>query len=254
MIGQIGERMQVAVTCRLTLTSPRHTLDGGGKQVWQVGRRIRGSQRTQEESTDKMEVIEVIRTRRSVRQFTTEAIPDDVLGRLLEALRLAPTGGNQQPFKFVVVRDTEVKARLAAACHWKPGAPNGHAFIAAAPLVIVACGSDDTAISRFHQDGEVALAPGQYVPPNVERRPGEYLNCMQIDLAIAVDHLVLQATAEGLGTCWIAALHEGDVKELLSIPENVRVLVVVPVGYTEKWPEARPRKPLEEIVSFDKYA
>lgn len=201
-----------------------------------------------------MEVIEAIRTRRSVRRFTSEAIPDDVLDRLLEALRLAPTGGNQQPFKFIVVRDADVKAKLAAACHWKPGKPNGHQFIAEAPLAIVACGSDDAAISRFYHDGDVTLAPGKGVPPDVERRPGEHQNLMEIDLAIAVDHLVLQATAEGLGTCWVAALDEKEVKELLSVPEEMRVLVVVPVGYTDAWPAARPRKPLEEIISYDKYA
>lgn len=230
--------MQITVTYALTLSSPR---------------RYTGQQRMREELTDNMEVIEAIRTRRSVRQFTDKAIPDAVLDRLLEALRLAPTGGNAQPFKFIVVRDTETKTKLAAACHYKPGMPNGHAFIAQAPLAIVACGSNDAAISRFHQDGDVALAPGQWVPPNPERRPDEHLNLMQVDVAIAVDHLVLQATAEGLGTCWVAGLHEREVKEVLSVPENMRVVVVIAIGYTDKWPEARPRKPLEEIVSYDKY-
>ena len=201
-----------------------------------------------------MEVLEAIKTRRSVRQFTDKPVPDDVLDRLLEALRLAPTGANLQPFKFIVVRDTEVKARLAAACHWKPGMPNGHAFIAEAPLAIVACGSPDAAISRFHQDGDVAIAPGQWVSPNPERAPDEHLNCMMLDLAIAADHLVLQATVEGLGTCWVAGLHEREVKEVLGVPEEMRVVIVIAIGYTEKWPEPRPRKPLEEIVSYDKYA
>lgn len=200
-----------------------------------------------------MEIIEAIRTRRSVRNFTDKPIPDDVLARLLEALRLAPTGGNMQPFKFIVVKDKEIKAKLAAACHWK-GMPNGHPFIDEASVVIVACGSSDAAISRFHQDGDVALMPGQWVPADSERRTDEHLNCMMLDLAIATDHLVLQATAEGLGTCWVAALHEGEVKELLGVPEDMRVLFVVPVGYTDDWPEARSRKPLEEIVSYDKFA
>ncbi len=201
-----------------------------------------------------MDVIEAIRTRRSVRHFTAEAIPDEVLDRLLEALRLAPTGGNQQPFKFVVVRDAEIKTRLAAACRFRSGKPNGHDFVAEAPLAIVACGSDDAAISRFYDGGEVALAPGKDVPSEIQRRRGEYLNLMEIDLAIAVDHLVLQATAEGLGTCWIAALDEREVKKLLSVPKEMRVLVVVPIGYTDSWPAVRPRRPLEEIVCYDKYA
>jgi len=77
---------------------------------------------------------------------------------------------------------------------------------------------------------------------------------MEIDLAIALDHLTLVAAAEGLGTCWIAALDEREIKKILSIPEDKRVLVVMPIGYTDSWPEPRPRKTLEKIICYEKYS
>jgi len=77
---------------------------------------------------------------------------------------------------------------------------------------------------------------------------------MDIDLAIAMDHLTLVAAEEGLGTCWIAAIDEREIKKLLSVPEDMRVLVVMPVGFTDSWPEPRPRKALEEIVCYDTHS
>ena len=202
-----------------------------------------------------MSVYDAISKRRSVRNYKPDAIPEDVLNKLLNAIRLAPSGGNQQPYKFIVVQDKEIKAKLAAACRWTPGAPKGHAFIDEAPVAIVACGSDKGAISRFYfKEGEVTLAPGQGVPAEIDRSPGNYHNLMDIDVAIAVDHLILAATEEGLGTCWVAAINEQEVKKVLSVPDDMRVLVVIPVGYTDSWPEPRPRKSLEELICYDKWS
>ncbi len=202
-----------------------------------------------------MSVFDAIAKRRSIRSYKPDSIPADVLDRLLNAIRLAPSGGNQQPYKFIIVQDKEIKAKLAAACRWTPGAPKGHEFIAEAPVAIVACGSDKGAISRFYREpGQTTLAPGRDVPAEIDRSGAGYLNLMAIDAAIAIDHLILAATEEGLGTCWVAAIDELEVKKLLSVPEDMRVLAVVPVGYTDSWPEARPRKPLEEIFCHDKYS
>ena len=199
-----------------------------------------------------MDVMEAIKRRRSIRSFKPERIPEDVLGKLLEALRLAPTGGNQQPFKFIVVQEQGVKEKLAAACRWKPGMPKGHEFVAEAPAVIVACGLEKDGVTRYYKNGETFLTSGM-APDAIDRDPIEYLNLMPVDLAIALDHLTLVATEEGLGTCWVAALDEREVKKVLSVPDDIRVLFVMPVGYTEPWPEPRPRKTLDEIVCYDRY-
>ncbi len=200
-----------------------------------------------------MDVLEAIQKRRSIRSYKPDRIPDEILGKLLNAMRLAPSGGNRQPYRFVIVQDNEMKAQLAAACRWNPGRPKGQGFIAEAPVVIVACGSEKDAVCRYYEDGQVFLATGRDAPAETDGSPVEYQSVVDIDLAIAIDHLTLAAAEEGLGTCWIAALDEREIKKLLSVPQDMRVLVVMPVGYTASWPEARARKPLEEIVCYDKY-
>ncbi|MBL7165831.1 MAG: nitroreductase family protein [Dehalococcoidales bacterium] len=200
-----------------------------------------------------MEVLDVIRKRRSIREYRPDRIPEDVLDRLLEALRLAPTGGNRQPFKFIVVQDKETRGKVAAACRWVPGRPDGHGFIAEAPVVIVACGSEKDAVTRFYKDGHPSLIMG-VAPDAIDKEPHDYNNLMAVDLAIALDHLTLVATEEGLGTCWIAALDERELKNILSVPDDMRVLFVMPIGYAISWPEPRPRKALKEIICRDSYS
>ena len=200
-----------------------------------------------------MDVLEAIRKRRSIRDYKHDGIPEDVLGRLLEALRLAPTGGNRQPFKFIVIRDAATREKVAAACRWLPGMPKGQAFVADAPVVIVACGSEKDAVTRFNKDGAPCLTMG-VAPDEIDKDEVEYNNLMAVDMAIALDHLTLVAAEEGLGTCWIAALDEPELKRILAVPDEMRLLFVMPVGYAVSWPEPRPRKALEDIICRDRYS
>ena len=201
-----------------------------------------------------MDVMDAIRQRRSIRSYKPDEIPEDVLAKLLEALRLAPSGANFQPRKFIVVRDRATKTKLAAACTWHPGWPEGQEFIAEAPVVIVACGSEKDAIARYYKGGQVFLGSGSVVAEEKKQGPVEYESCVLMDASIALDHLTLAAAAEGLGTCWVGGMDEKEVKELLSIPDDMGVPIVMPLGYTESWPEPRPRKPLEEIICYEKYS
>lgn len=171
-----------------------------------------------------MSVLETIQKRKSIRKYILKSIPDDVMQRIFEAARLAPSGKNLQPWKFIVVRDKELKKRLAVAAI-------GQSFIATAPLIIVACGFPDDCYSRM----------------------GRYMKSWPVDVAIALEHLILQATEEGLGTCWIGAFDEEEVKSILDIPENVKVLALTPLGYPKEEPSFRGRKRLDEILSFDRY-
>jgi nitroreductase len=201
-----------------------------------------------------VDVYSAVKRRRSIRSYKPDKIPGEVMEKLLEAIRLAPSGGNRQPYRFIIVQDEDRKERIAAACRWYPGRPQGQGFIAEAPVVIVACGSVNNAVVRYYTDEGVTLKTGWDVPPEVDRNQADYQSVMEIDLAIALDHLTLVAAAEGLGTCWIAALDEREIKELLSVPDDKRVLVVMPVGYTDLWPEPRPRKPLEKIICYETYS
>lgn len=173
-----------------------------------------------------MDFYDVVKTRRSVRSYRSDPIREDVLARVLEAVRIAPSGSNRQPWRFIIVKDEAVKQRLVPAC-------NGQSWIGDAPIVIVACGQD------IHYDR------------------GGYMGEMSVlvDVSIAFTHLILAARAEGLGTCWIGAFNNNEVKKILEIPEDYNVVAVTPLGYPKGQPFTEPkgRKALTEITSTDKF-
>lgn len=165
-------------------------------------------------------MAEAIRKRRSIRKYLPRKIENDKLDRVLEAGRLAPSARNLQEWKFIVVRDDGRRKRLAEAA-------KGQTFVGEAPVVIAACAT----ITDY------VMTCGQLTYP--------------IDLAIAVEHMVLAAAAEGLGTCWIGAFYEEEVKKVLSIPPEIRVVALLPMGYPDESPAPRPRKEMDEIVAFE---
>ena len=109
-----------------------------------------------------MDVAEAIGKRRSIRRYKPDEIPEDLLNRLLGLVHLAPSGSNRQPWKFVVVRNKEKRAQVAAACHYaRPnGRTNPQEWIAEAPVIIVACGSESEAAAGYYADGEFYIATG----------------------------------------------------------------------------------------------
>lgn len=171
-----------------------------------------------------MSVLETIKQRQSIRRYKENLIPEEVLFRVVEAARLAPSGKNLQPWKFIIVKNQALKKKLAEASF-------GQRFIAKAPLVIVACGFPDKCYSHM----------------------GRYMKSWPVDVTIALEHLILQAQEENLGTCWIGAFEEKKVKAILNVPKEVRVLALTPLGYPDESPPFRGRKSLEEIISFDTF-
>jgi nitroreductase len=172
-----------------------------------------------------MEFFETIKTRHSCRSFKTEPVPGNLLTQVLEAARTAPSGSNKQPWKFVVVKDEPMRKALVPAC-------KGQEFVGEAPVVIVAC-------------GEV-----------FETNRGDWMGWhgMLLDIAIAMDHMQLAAHALGLATCWIGAFNADEVRRLLDIPEKLKVVGLLPLGYAAGPLKVSARKPLEEIVCYEKYA
>jgi len=164
--------------------------------------------------------------RRSVRSFRKDSIPEEVLNRVLEAARVAPSGGNRQPWRFILVQDEALKHEMISAC-------NNQSFVADAPLIVVAC--------------------GQRLPINTGGYMGEL--SVLLDVAIAFTHLILAARAEGLGTCWIGGFNNDEVKRLLEVPEGYEVVAVSPLGYPsdDVFTEPKNRKSLDEIVSSNKF-
>jgi len=166
--------------------------------------------------------LEVIKKRQSVRSYREKEIQEDVLQQVLEAGRLAPSACNNQPWKFIVVKDKNLKEKLIPAC-------KNQKFVGEASVVIVGC-----AINPSYK-----MSNGKYSYP--------------IDLAIALDHMSLEAASLGLGTCWIGAFYQDQVKEILGVPEDVRVVALMSVGYPKELGSKTGRKPLSEIVRYDKY-
>jgi nitroreductase len=171
-----------------------------------------------------MDVYEAIARRRSVRAFRADPVEREVLDRVLDAARRAPSARNGQEWRFVVVRDVGLRARLGEEAARQP-------FIGKAPVVLACCAETDGRIMRC----------GQAAYP--------------IDVAIAMDHLSLAAAAEGLGTCWIGSFDESLVREILGIPAEVRVVQLMPLGYPldEAPPAEKQRLSLDQIVRFERW-
>jgi len=170
-----------------------------------------------------MEVIDAIRSRKSVRSYLDKAVEKEKLSRVLQAARMAPSASNRQEWRFVVVTDPEKRRRLAEEAA-------GQRFIAEAPVVIAACAQTDGRIMRCGQA------------------------CYPIDVAIAVDHLTLAAVAEGLGTCWIGSFDPEAVRRILAIPKEIVVVELLPLGYPrDPQPVAKSRLPIETIVRYESW-
>lgn len=169
-----------------------------------------------------MDLYEAIKSRYSVRSYLNKPVEQEKLDRILDAARLAPSGSNRQPWKFVVVRDAEMRKKLVPAC-------SNQEFVGQAPVVIAGVG----------------LMPDRIMSCGV---PGD-----PVDVAIALEHVALAATAEGLGTCWIGSFDQDQVRALLGVPANAKVIEVMTLGYPADHPQPKTRKPMKELVCYDQW-
>ena len=179
-------------------------------------------------------MIESIRHRRSIRKFTSDPIDPEKLETVLEAARLAPSGNNKQPWTFIVVQSEQQRLAVMEACHRQT-------WMITAPAFIVAV-ADISA--------RVETKPGLYLDEN---SPDWELKRAIRDTAIATENILLEADAQGLGTCWVGFFVQSEIRPVLGIPDDKFVLAVIPIGYPAEQPSARPRKPLREIVRWEKW-
>lgn len=160
-----------------------------------------------------MDFTKVIETRRNIRRYKPDPVPTDLIETVLASARVAPSAGNRQPYHFIVITDTETKKALGL-----------REWAAEAPVIIV--GYTDPAAS-----------------------PSWHL----VDFAIAFEHVILAATNLRLGTCWLGRLERETIKQVLSIPETVKIVAVTPLSYPDETPEPKTRKPLSEMVHYQRY-
>ena len=168
-----------------------------------------------------MDLSGAIKGRRSIRNFKPDEVSEKDVDRVIEAAVSAPSAGNIQPWELVVARKPEIRRKLVEAAY-------GQSFIEEAPVVIVVCANEDRSSQRYGIRGK-------------------NLYCLQ-DTAAATQNMLLTAYSLGLGTCWVGAFKEDEVREALKIPMGIRPVAIVPVGYPSKSASARQKRPVEHVV------
>jgi len=172
-----------------------------------------------------MELVESIEKRWSVRGFTEDPVPDEIVMETLRMATLAPSAGNLQARDFIVVRDPETRRQLARAAF-------GQDFVEQAPVVIVCCSN----LARIRNYGV----------------RGTSLYCIQ-DVAASVENMLLYVTSQGYGSCWVGAFDEMEVCRLLGLPENVRPTAMLPIGRPSESPRKTPRLKIDTLVHKEKW-
>ena len=197
-----------------------------------------------------MELSDVIASRRSIRKFKEENISADTVRLLLDAARLAPSGSNLQPARFIIAQSPTAKEALSRFTPYK--------FIVKASVIFVCC-ADLTAITtRDRRIGEL-LKEGAFDGVDMDMNdPSAATNpiieeeaikaYLSMNVAIAVEHIVLKAVDLGLGSCWLGRFDRDKVKEYLALDESIYPVVLLPVGYPDQSPKARPRFDLDKLV------
>ena len=172
-----------------------------------------------------MDVFSVLQKRKSVRSYVSDPVTDKDILTILEGARLAPSAGNIQPWHFIIIKDNETRGKIAKGCRYGK-------FLSESPVVIIACGNKQASSNWY-----------------------------AVDTAIALEHVVLGATALGLGTCWIGMFNEQDIRTLVNLPTQFEIIALLALGYprekTDLWAKIlhviRPRKQLAHILSSEQY-
>jgi nitroreductase len=162
------------------------------------------------------EVLAAIETRRSVRRYRDESMPEADLRWILEAARIAPSAANRQPWSFVVVQEPDRRRKLAAAC-------KNQMWMADAAAIVCACSLPEVT-EKWHA----------------------------LDTMIAMEHIILAATSLGYGTCWIGAFVPEEVAAVLEIPPHMNIVALTPIGVPDETPDARPRRPFDDVFHMEK--
>jgi nitroreductase len=197
---------------------------------------------------------EAIEKRRSIRKYKPDPIPDEFVTELLHAARLAPSGCNAQPWRFKIVKEPEIKVRLARAAYRQ-------LFIAEAPVVMVCCadirGYIDGSSSGAQDLGEIGAVEKKVV--RTIRDKTEVLRTLgtadlgpriAANVAIAIEHMVLRAMDFGLGTCWVRLIDESEIRKIFGWDNNIYVVALLPIGFPAESPQARKRRELEDILIY----
>lgn len=201
-----------------------------------------------------MELLEAMQSRRSIRKFKTDSISENDIRELIEAGRLAPSGTNIQPTRYVVIKSEEARAKL------KDYTPLP--FVAAAPVVIACCIDIQSLMSTGNRMKELREAQAFVDTPldkdnndyGSDNKKGSSMDVtalkayLNLNAAIAIDHITLRAVDLGLGSCWVMMFDKDKVRSLLGLDERYEVVALLPIGYPDQSPKPRPRLDIEELL------
>ena len=185
-----------------------------------------------------MEVIEAIKSRRSIRRYKPDPVTEEDLRVVLEAAHWAPSWHNTQCWRFIIVRDPAVKDKLAGSLRYTKGENPSTQAIKNAPVVIVACA----------ELGKSGYGKGE--PPTLATDKGDWF---MFDIALAMQNLVLAAHSLGLGTVHVGFFDAEEAAEVLGLPEGVVCVEMTPLGYPDEEPAPRPRKELSDLLFYNRY-
>jgi len=199
-----------------------------------------------------MEFIDVIKNRRSIRKFKKDDVSDELIMKLIEAARIAPSGSNLQPAKFIIVKSETGREKL------KECTPL--AFVHNAPVTII-CLADTGALSgrelrmsELREAGAFVDTPldgagfAEAMKSRAAMSEADAAAYLKFNAAIAIDHLILRAFDLGLGSCWIGMFDHRKVREVFDLDIRYLVAALVPVGYPDQKPDQRPRLPMGEVL------
>ncbi|WP_084578570.1 nitroreductase family protein [Sporomusa malonica] len=199
-----------------------------------------------------MDVKTAIINRRSIRKFKQDPIPNEYVTELLEAARLAPSGTNHQPWRFIVIRNKIVQQKIQEVAY-------GQTCLSEAPVLLVCCADIQTYAKDTARRVQELVEVGAMEKETADKYPGlnqpkdeqalkTYIPHAMLNVAIAMQNIALRAVSLGLGTCIIQLMKVKKIAGILDLPDNIIITALMPVGFSNENPDPRPRVPLDELI------
>ena len=199
-----------------------------------------------------MDIKTAMIERRSIRKYKPDPVPDEMLQELIEAARLAPSGTNHQPWRFIVVKNQNVKEQIQAAAF-------NQKFLSQAPILLVCCADLMTYARDTRKRLQELVDAGVFGPESFDIYPDidkpkdantlkAFIPHAMLNVALAVEHISLRAVSLGLGTCWVQLMKAKQISHILELPEHLVITALMPVGFPDQNPVPRPRVSVQDIV------